>query len=458
MGRIRASLAICVAPILVGLVVPSVAYAQTPRVTSHCAGLPDGEYIPEEGGDPVSVACSERSITVREKNYVARYDQSLDGTFKYRTRGQIFILRPRNRAFDAMIADQTNSTTTFIFAGTDRLRDGTYRVSGWGNVLLTHLGASIVLDGDGKYRKFTKLVDGAYYEMGQGKLVAIKLIDDTTAEIYRTSSGERLAMLNRIGGRDIFDRQVQARQDAEREAFRQAELESQRELDAMVATAQSDLTPNALDVLRGAEADARREAEASERQFQRTLARAERQAREEARSSPQGSTAPSSGDRIVAQEQVRAEQLRQEREARAAEERRVADAEAGARRQREEQARRDAEAARTRPVEWIEGVVLCEPRANSKQWRCMGPLQTNVLELDAPNTFAQLALACGGDSGIREIGPTGGYRAYGCGFGIHPTASNYPGNRDVPKDLGVFVSDRRVFRCPPTKDAYCRTP
>lgn len=203
-------------------------------------------------------------------------------------------------------------------------------------------------------------------------------------------------------------------------------------------------------------------AAAEVRDIERTYRQRERssewQAGEEARLSPQASAGPSSGERIVAQEQARAEQLRQEREVRATEERRVADAEAGARRQREEQARRDAEAARTRPVEWIEGVVLCEPRANSKQWRCMGPLQTNVLELDAPNTLAQLALACGGDSGIREIGSTGGYRAYGCGFGIHPTASNYPGNRDVPRDLGVFVSDRRVFRCPPTRDAYCRTP
>lgn len=200
------------------------------------------------------------------------------------------------------------------------------------------------------------------------------------------------------------------------------------------------------------------DAEASERQLQRTIAQAERQGREQAQSSAQGSAGPSFGDRVVAQEQARAEQTREERATRVFEERRIAEAEAAATRAREEQARRDAEVARTRPVEWMEGVVLCEPRANSKQWRCVGPLQTNVLELDASSTFTQLALACGGDSGIREIGPAGRYRAYGCGFGIHPTASNYPGNRDVPKDFGVFVSDRRLFHCPPTKDAYCRTP
>ncbi len=203
------------------------------------------------------------------------------------------------------------------------------------------------------------------------------------------------------------------------------------------------------------------DAQRSQWEFEQTLARA----RSEAQAQPQGSgasgtstSAPSAGDRLGAQEQARAQQLRQEREAREAEDRRLAQAEVDAERQRVEEARRVAEAERNRPVEWIEGVVLCEPRANSKQWRCHGPLQMNILELDAPNTIAQLALACGGDSGIREIGMTSGYRAYGCGFGIHPTARDYPGNRDVPKDMGVYVSDRRVFHCPTTRDAYCRTP
>ena len=178
----------------------------------------------------------------------------------------------------------------------------------------------------------------------------------------------------------------------------------------------------------------------------------------EPNSSEGGQSAQSHGDRVMAQEEARAEQLKQEREARAAEEKRQQEEQLAARKKREEEARRQAEIERNRPVEWVEGVVLCEPRSGSKQWRCTGPLQMNILELDAPNTIAQLGLACGSSNGIREIGQVGIYRAYGCGFGIHPTDRNYPGNRDVPKDFGVYVGDRRVFHCPKTKDAYCRNP
>jgi hypothetical protein len=48
------------------------------------------------------------------------------------------------------------------------------------------------------------------------------------------------------------------------------------------------------------------------------------------------------------------------------------------------------------------------------------------------------------------------YRVFGCGFGIHPTMRDYPGNNDVPAQLGVFVDNRRIFYCPRSKEAYCR--
>lgn len=219
------------------------------------------------------------------------------------------------------------------------------------------------------------------------------------------------------------------------------------------ALAQS--TPNAYDILTGMANKAKADADRARAQLYDTIARGQQQ--NKAEQSPQTNNDVSAGNRLVQQEQARAEQLRREREARVAEEQRLAQQEAAARRQREEDARRRAEAERNRPVDWAEGVVLCEPRQNSQEWRCTGPLQMNILKLDTPNTYAQLGLACGSSNGIREIGPVGSYRAFGCGFGIHPTATNYPGNRDVPKEFGVFVSDRRVFRCPTSKDAYCRS-
>jgi hypothetical protein len=120
-----------------------------------------------------------------------------------------------------------------------------------------------------------------------------------------------------------------------------------------------------------------------------------------------------------------------------------------------EQKRNEEE--RNRPVEFKEGVVLCEaPKAGGKQWRCQGPLQTTYGELDAPSGNVALRQACGTDRPIRDLGLASGYRAFGCGFGMHPTATDYPGNNDVPARLQIYVSDRATFRCPRSTLAYCR--
>ena len=33
---------------------------------------------------------------------------------------------------------------------------------------------------------------------------------------------------------------------------------------------------------------------------------------------------------------------------------------------------------------------------------------------------------------------------------------DYPGNRDVPAALGLYIPDRGTFYCPTTTSAYCR--
>lgn len=126
-------------------------------------------------------------------------------------------------------------------------------------------------------------------------------------------------------------------------------------------------------------------------------------------------------------------------------------------RQALEQARADE--ARDEVVAFKEGVVLCERMsAESRTWRCYGPLQTTFAELDTQSAKVPLGQACGSDRSIRELGTVSGYRAYGCGFGIHPTARDYPGNIDVPAQLGVsYVPGRVEFHCPKSKLAYCRS-
>ena len=110
-------------------------------------------------------------------------------------------------------------------------------------------------------------------------------------------------------------------------------------------------------------------------------------------------------------------------------------------------------------VEFKEGVVLCQKRpAPSKEWRCPGPLQVTYANLDnLAKALVSLGEACGSSKSIRDLGMVSGYRAFGCGFGIHPTARDYPGNTDVPALLGVgYVPGRASFYCPRTKLAYCR--
>lgn len=109
-------------------------------------------------------------------------------------------------------------------------------------------------------------------------------------------------------------------------------------------------------------------------------------------------------------------------------------------------------------VEFKEGVVLCRQQsASSRSFSCQGPLQNVSTPLDDARTQAALGQACGSDRSIRDLGMVKGYRAFGCGFGIHPTAKDYPGNRDVPARLGIdFIPGRGAYFCPKTKLAYCR--
>ena len=143
-------------------------------------------------------------------------------------------------------------------------------------------------------------------------------------------------------------------------------------------------------------------------------------------------------------------------EARRANERRVL-AEAEQRRlaaqQAQETARRAAaerarlaELERTRPIEMLEAVVLCEaPPTGSRAWGCRGPLQYMPAVLDTPQADVPLSQACGSNS-VRSLGLVGGYRAFGCGFGINP--GPYGAFEDIPARYGMsFIPGRMRFHC-----------
>lgn len=112
---------------------------------------------------------------------------------------------------------------------------------------------------------------------------------------------------------------------------------------------------------------------------------------------------------------------------------------------------------RNAPIEFQEGVVLCDKADGAaRSWRCQGPLQTSYGELGAPSGNVALGQACGSDGSIRDLGTAGAYRAFGCGFGIHPTGADHLGNADVPALLGIAVPGRAKFRCPKGQLSYCR--
>lgn len=175
------------------------------------------------------------------------------------------------------------------------------------------------------------------------------------------------------------------------------------------------------------------------------------------------------------QQQRRAEETRR-REAAEAERKRQQDADAERRRreeaaqrqradeamlarskQLEEALKRQEEEARNRPVAYREGITLCAPPQNGgKAWLCKGPLQNVSGVLGTQSGTVAVRQACGGNN-IRDLGMVAGYRAYGCGFGIHPTDRDAP-NRDVPASLGVnHVPGRGTFYCNPTQVfVYCK--
>ena len=125
--------------------------------------------------------------------------------------------------------------------------------------------------------------------------------------------------------------------------------------------------------------------------------------------------------------------------------------------QLEEAVKRQEEEARNRPVAYREGITLCAPPQNGgKAWLCRGPLQNVSGVLDTQSGNVAVRQACGGNN-IRDLGMVAGYRAYGCGFGIHPTDRDSP-NRDIPASLGVnHIPDRNTFYCNPTQVfVYCK--
>ncbi len=252
-------------------------------------------------------------------------------------------------------------------------------------------------------------------------------------------------------GSDIQRQNEQQQAQFNRRMQQDIQDEARRKAEAARAEANRIAAENARRV---AEANARQEAIARQYEAERSAndAQRERQASAEAelRAAEQRRQAQAQAQAEADERRAAAEAERQKREAQA-----QADAE---RRQQAEQARlaelrRKEEEAR-RPVAFKEGVVVCEKKRDN-YYRCEGPLQVTYSDLVTAAGLTSLRQACGGGTS-RDLGMSGGFRVFGCGFGIHPTMRDYPGNRDVPAEYGLYISDRATYYCPRSTSAYCR--
>lgn len=359
--------------------------------------------------------------------------------------------------------------------------------------------AEVTLDGDrsitletkgmlGWRMSFTRKADGGfeYYEdpFG-GRPYTGSMVAVSNKEAPRLIAAAKEAKVQR-------EQEKQQRKRERREAFNSAMMVANSALAATSeALAQQQAEADAAQrryqaaVMERNRVAAEREAAEAERKYQadwqhakQVLADQEkaREARAEASRAEADRRQHSVAQSAQQQQQRRAEETRR-REAAEAERKRQQEADAERRRreeiaqreraerdmlarsrQLEEALKRQEEEARNRPVAYREGITLCAPPKNGgKAWLCRGPLQNMSGVLDTQSGNVAVRQACGGNN-VRDLGMVAGYRAYGCGFGIHPTDRDYPGNRDIPASLGVnYVPDRDTFYCNPTQVfAYCK--
>lgn len=202
------------------------------------------------------------------------------------------------------------------------------------------------------------------------------------------------------------------------------------------------------------------EREALELERGRERDAAEQQARDDQARSDQARAEQERREAEAARQRERdAERRRQEEEERRQAAERERQAREEAQRREQEQRRLEAErreAERNRVVDFKEATVLCilsGPQAQFGNWDCEGPLQQNYVNFDRPNVASAMRLMdC---SSYRELPRAGPYRAFGCGYGLHPT--NPGASRNVPEMLGVFVDGRITFRCPISSTGTCNT-
>ena len=360
--------------------------------------------------------------------------------------------------------------------------------------------AEVTLDGDrsitletkgifGWRMSFTRKADGGfeYYEGGSlykaytGSMVLVS--DDETPRLIAAAKEakaqrEREERQRKRERREAFNTALTVVNSAlvatnetlkqQAEADRQRlQRERERAAEALRQRAAAEERQRAADMERARQLQAQQDIERQQRAQQQT-------------GQPQQGVQRNAGAQQMAQQQQqqqrRAEETRR-REAAEAERKRQQDAdterrrrEEAAQRQRadeamlarskqlEEALKQQEEEARNRPVAYREGITLCAPPQNGgKAWLCRGPLQNMSGVLDTQSGNVAVRQACGGNN-VRDLGMVAGYRAYGCGFGIHPTDREYPGNRDIPASLGVnHIPDRGTFYCNPnTVFAYCK--
>jgi hypothetical protein len=118
-------------------------------------------------------------------------------------------------------------------------------------------------------------------------------------------------------------------------------------------------------------------------------------------------------------------------------------------------------------IDFPEAVSVCgldenDPQSKFGNWKCVGPLQFDYAKLGAGGESAAAPLggvanSCGTKvENLRDLGIVGGYRVFGCSFGINPDPKKRDANNSA-KQFGLdYIDGRMVFHCRASQESCNR--
>ncbi|WP_156679250.1 caspase family protein [Sphingomonas profundi] len=113
-------------------------------------------------------------------------------------------------------------------------------------------------------------------------------------------------------------------------------------------------------------------------------------------------------------------------------------------------------------IAWPEGIVVCQLSTDTseRESRCYGPARESSGPIGTREGDRAVERACDARQGIRDLGAIGGFRVYGCGFGVHPDPKPGIDRADYDSSVRFGLKDipgRGTFHCTRATQGMCRS-